>query len=140
MTYMLSVEISGRFPGVGRSFIERLARRAFAAGGGRGNAAVSIAAVGEAKMRTLNRKYRGKDKVTDVLSFAYPGAPLGDLVICIPQVRRQAKSIGRVFKQELALMVVHGVLHLLGHDHETLKEEKRMFRLQHDILIKAGIL
>jgi probable rRNA maturation factor len=65
---------------------------------------------------------------------------LGDIVISLPQVRRQAKAIGRGTKAEFCLMVVHGTLHLLGYDHETLADEKKMFQLQHDILISAGIL
>jgi probable rRNA maturation factor len=55
-------------------------------------------------------------------------------------VKRQAKRIGRPVRDELGLMVVHGVLHLLGYDHESLADERRMFWLQHDILIQARIL
>ena len=150
---MLTVETIGAFPGsVSRPFIERLARLAYARGGGKGKAHMTVAAVGDAEMRKLNKRHRGKDKVTDVLSFSYEDgksfqapssklqAPLGDLVICIPQVKRQAKRIGRSVRDELGLMVVHGTLHLLGYDHESLADERRMFWLQHDILIQARIL
>jgi len=112
---------------------------------------VTVRVTDDRTIRTLNRRHRGKDKVTDVLSFSYvEGLPkalqpagereLGDIVIGLPQVKRQAKAIGRGAKAEFLLMVVHGTLHLLGHDHETLADERRMFRLQHDILIQAGIL
>ena len=152
---MLTVEFSGAFPrSVSRPLLVRLARKAFAMGGGKGNAVVTVAAVGDAKMKTLNRRYRGKNKVTDILSFGYTPpfplarsparplarSPLGDLIICLPQVRRQAKKIGRAFQDEMALMVVHGVLHLLGYDHESLADERRMFGLQHEILLRARIL
>ena len=154
---MLTVETTGAFPGsVSRPFIERLARLAYVRGGGKGKALLTVAAVGDAEMRKLNKRHRGKDKVTDVLSFSYregkkqkghPFTPLplytsslGDLVICIPQVKRQAKRIGRSVRDELGLMVVHGTLHLLGYDHESLADERRMFWLQHDILIQARIL
>lgn len=119
---------------------------------------VSVRVTTDAAVRTLNRVHRHKDKVTDVLSFGYeadgaaglPAAvrrataadrsenPLGDIVIALPQVRRQAKEIGRSTKAEFALMVVHGTLHLLGFDHESVKDETKMFQLQHDILIKEG--
>jgi probable rRNA maturation factor len=150
---MLTVEFSGAFPrSVSRPLLVRLARKAFDAGGGKGSAAVTMVAVGDAKMKSLNRRYRGKNKVTDILSFgnddrfASPPlrlsapSPLGDIIICLPQVSRQAKKIGRAFRDEMALMVVHGILHLLGYDHESLADERRMFGLQHEILLRARII
>ncbi len=121
-------------------------------GGGRGKAAVNVSVVGDHEMRHLNNCHRGRNKVTDVLSFRYAeGArfpvpagsddvSLGDIVICLPQVRRQAQTVGRPVAAEFSLMIVHGVLHLMGFDHETMAQERKMFRLQQDILIKAGIL
>jgi len=122
--------------------------------GEKGACAVGVAVVDEKRMRELNATYRGKDAVTDVLSFGYDeGAgemdlddrgravrELGDIAICLPQVRRQARENGRTIAQEFALMVVHGTLHLLGHDHETVDEEREMFGLQHEALLRAGIL
>lgn len=149
---MISVQCIGTLPsGVTKAAVRRLVARTCAAAGPRADASVSLRVVDDRTIRSLNRVHRGKDKVTDVLSFAYgAGMPaavaamgegeLGDIVVSLPQVRRQAKAIGRSVKAEFCLMVVHGVLHLLGHDHETLAEERRMFRLQHDILIEAGIL
>jgi probable rRNA maturation factor len=120
-------------------------------------AELSLTVVTDARMRKLNREYRGKDKTTDVLSFGQidPSGKaistlfrstgssrqprqLGDIFISLPQVRRQAREIGRPVNQEFALMVVHGTLHALGFDHKTLAQEKRIFTLQHDILSKAG--
>jgi probable rRNA maturation factor len=106
---------------------------------------ISIVWVGDAEMRRLNKAHRGKDKTTDVLSFpllegkkmtkAPKGSlPLGDIVVSLPQTLRQARERGVAFEMELALLVVHGILHLLGYDHGTLAEEKRMFALQRRIL------
>jgi probable rRNA maturation factor len=75
-------------------------------------------------MRQLNRQYRGKDQPTDVLSFP-GGAPspegrhLGDVVIAVPTARRQAAAAGHPTELELRVLLLHGVLHCLGHDHET---------------------
>jgi probable rRNA maturation factor len=94
---------------------------------GSGEVEVSIALVGSAKIRAINKKYRQKDQVTDVLSFAEAdvGADkgehprmLGELVICLKQVKDDAKEAKVSFKYELAWVVIHGVLHLLGYDHE----------------------
>ena len=77
-------------------------------------------------MRDLNRDFRGRDEVTDVLSFpgARPPAPdaerhLGDVVLCVPQARRQAAERGIALERELKTLLLHGVLHCMGLDHET---------------------
>ncbi|HEY0511283.1 MAG TPA: rRNA maturation RNase YbeY [Thermoanaerobaculia bacterium] len=76
--------------------------------------------VGDREMRRVNRQFRGKDKATDVLSF--PGEPedhLGDLLISVPTARRQAAGAGHGVDRELKVLLLHGVLHCLGHDHEA---------------------
>jgi probable rRNA maturation factor len=85
---------------------------------GRRAGELTVRVVGAAESRALNRRYRGKDKPTNVLSFPSdaPGA-LGDLVICAPVVNREAREQGKRPNQHWAHMVVHGVLHLLGLDH-----------------------
>jgi len=108
------------------------------------SACVSINFVSRRIMQQMNRKYRGKDRVTDVLSFAvYDGSPaefigvndLGDIFICIPVIEKQAREFGVTVEEELFRMLVHGLLHLLGYDHEkSKKEEKKMFDLQEKIL------
>lgn len=149
---MVTVDCIGTLPsGLTRTAVRDLVAHTCRRAGRRGPTSVAIRVTGDTEIRRLNRIHRRKDKVTDVLSFGYDdGLPVavrgagegsvGDIVIALPQVRRQAKAIGRPVKAEFALMVVHGTLHLLGHDHETLAEERRMFALQHDILIRAGIL
>jgi probable rRNA maturation factor len=137
-----SIVIRGSLPpGMSRAKLTSLARAAFLRGGGKGAVEMSVSVVSDAVIRRLNRQYRGKDKVTDVLSFGMDGAAgLGDIFICLPQVRRQARTIGRSAASEFALMVVHGTLHLMGYDHATLVQERRMFGLQHEVLERAGYL
>lgn len=142
----MDIAITGKLPrGFTKQLVRKLVSRAYRRGGGKGSASIGVAFVSEREIRRLNRVYRRKDKVTDVLSFAssdlsrkHPDPRLlGDIIVCSAQVRRQAKRIGRPARQEFALMLVHGTLHLLGYDHESVKDEKRMFGLQQDILIEA---
>jgi len=87
-------------------------------------------------MRTLNRRYRRKDRTTDVLSFpfregAFPdmaGTALGDIVISMPTAERQAKISGEPLRRELDRLLVHGLLHLLGYDHEQGEAKARRMR------------
>lgn len=99
---------------------------------------VTLAFVGDRTMEKLNHRYRGKRRTTDVLSFCYTkdrNLLHGDLVIAIPQARRQARTIGHTLEDELQFLFVHGFLHLLGYDHErSHREEKMMVRLQERIL------
>lgn len=83
------------------------------------------------EMKRLNNQYRGKNYATDVLSFesADPDC-IGELVMCLPVLRAQAKRTGLSERGELGYMIVHGVLHLLGFDHENKKDEIKMFALQ----------
>jgi len=91
--------------------------------------------------RALNRDFRGKDYATNVLTFVYETQPvLGDLVICTAVVRREAKEQGKPFKAHLAHMVVHGMLHLQGYDHETgAADAARMEAREREILARFGI-
>jgi len=117
----------------------RLRRWASAALAGR-RGAVTVRIVGAGESRALNRRYRGKDKPTNVLSFAYgePGA-LGDLVICAPVVNREAREQGKPAPAHWAHMVVHGVLHLLGHDHIHQREARMMENRERAILARMAI-
>lgn len=95
---------------------------------------VSMSFVSKGKMRTLNRKYRKKDKPTDVLSFDMKeGCLLGDVVICPQVAKANARKFGSTFKSEIARLAVHGILHLLGFDHG-----KKMFDKQDKIVKGAG--
>ncbi len=113
---------------------------------GETSAELGILFVGDQRMRGLNRRYRGKDRTTDVLAFAMREAArpqvsclmpdmLGDVVISIPTARRQAKEARRSLDKELACLLVHGILHLCGYDHERgEKEARRMHRRERMIL------
>jgi probable rRNA maturation factor len=110
---------------------------------GVGPAEVSLVLTGDAAIRRLNRVYRGIDRPTDVLSFGQDGSPrgavrlLGDVVISLATGRRQARAAGRPLEAELAMLAVHGLLHLLGHDHAKPGEARRMFALQNHLLGKG---
>lgn len=85
---------------------------------------LSLAFVGDAEIRTLNRKFRKKDQATDVLSFPLSEEAadgkfyLGDIVISVPTATRQAAEIGHPLERELEYLTIHGFLHLLGHEHD----------------------
>ena len=108
-------------------------------------ACVSVVLCGPARMRTLNRTFRGMDRPTDVLSFSpepdpalpprrvAPGAFLGELVVCVPVAVRQARRCGHSTGREIRILLAHGLLHLLGYDHETdggtmLRRQRRLVR------------
>lgn len=108
----------------------------------------SIVFVDEEQIHKLNREYRGVDRVTDVISFAFEDIEdirynkiriLGDIYICIPKMKKQAEEYGHSEKRELSFLTVHGLLHLLGYDHQTKEEEKEMFALQELILNEENI-
>lgn len=88
------------------------------------------------EMRRVNRQFRGKNSVTDVLSFETPEG-LGELLFCFDRIRSQAQDQGHSTQKELAYMFIHGVLHLLGYDHESsLAEAVQMFALQDELFEK----
>ncbi len=105
---------------------------------------VSVRTVGSAQSRSLNSRFRGKDRPTNVLSFEGPGALpdgsriLGELVICAPVVAREARAQGKSAESHWALMTVHGVLHLLGFDHERDREARKMAEQEIQILDRLG--
>ncbi len=123
---------------------------------------VAIEFVGPGRMRTINRKYRGADKSTDVLSFPQqvwkkslaaklapsaakihrqkstkaptPVPALGDVIISLPDAERNARSIGQSLDREVGFLIVHGILHLCGHDHMRPSEERAMRREQRKLM------
>ena len=105
---------------------------------------LSVRIVGAARSRSLNAHYRQRDKSTNVLSFAGVGPMpdgvnhLGELVICAPVVAREAMSQGKAAEFHWAHMTVHGVLHLLGFDHERAAEARKMEAKEVQILDRLG--
>ena len=103
-------------------------------------AEVCIGLVGDTKMRRLNRTYRHQDRTTDVLAFAYReartgvSALLGDVVISVPTARRQAKTFNHSLDEEVLRLLIHGVLHLAGYDHERSRQQaRRMHRKETEL-------
>ncbi len=84
------------------------------------------------QMQKINMQFRGKDRPTDVLSFESQDAhTLGELIFCLPVLKKQAKEHKQSLEDELTLMMIHGILHLLGYDHEASKaEDALMFQIQ----------
>jgi probable rRNA maturation factor len=110
----------------------------------RPRASLTLRVVDEEEGRTLNRDWRSRDYATNVLSFPVEGlsevAPelLGDLVICAPVMAAEARAAGRALDFHWAHLVVHGTLHLLGHDHEQAAEAAAMEAVERDVLSSLG--
>jgi probable rRNA maturation factor len=151
----VTAQFAARRPWVpSASALRRWARAAHAAAASRARprrggaaapaAAVCIRVVGAAASRRLNGRYRGKDGPTNVLSF--PAAPiereldgsLGDVVICAPVVAAESRAQHKTHAEHWAHMVVHGVLHLHGYDHETARDARVMEGLEVEILRGFG--
>ncbi|HEY8496333.1 MAG TPA: rRNA maturation RNase YbeY [Limnochordales bacterium] len=138
--------------------LEAVVEAALAAEGMPAHAEVSVTLVDDDEIQALNRDYRGKDAPTDVLSFPiwepeeiadlrlrperYPERPLllGDVVISVPTAIRQAEEYGHGVDRELAYLCVHGVLHLLGYDHEEEATRAAMRQREEAILTEAGLV
>jgi len=128
------IEINNLTTGrVDEGFLKRVAEKVLK-GENKSGTGLSIALVGEGRMRELNKRYRAKNRATDVLSFSYNGS--GEIAICLREVKKNVKKFNSTFKKELARVLIHGILHLLaersegwrrtnvlrvGEDHETSK-------------------
>ena len=137
--------------GHGNAARVRSAGKALLAAVGHSDSQLSLVMVGDDEMRRLNRRYRGQRKTTDVLSFAQlegdaiesaDDSHLGDVVVSVPVARRQARQGGWTLEEELLRLVIHGLLHVLGYDHEkSVREARRMQREEArlcDVLAAAG--
>jgi probable rRNA maturation factor len=128
-----------RKPAFDSSLLERAARAALdhqRAGGD-----LTIVLTDDAQLHKLNRDFLGIDAPTDVLSFPASepdpetgAAYLGDILLSLPRAQKQARAAGHPLADEAQLLVVHGVLHLLGHDHGAAREKKKMWKAQREIL------
>ena len=128
-----------RLPATGRpvtwKWIPKLERRIVKQLGIRGS--VTIAFVSRQAIQKLNRRYRGQDRPTDVLSFNLADSydnELGDIVICWPILKQQAKEHGNSLTAELQLLVTHGTLHLAGFDHDNPRQTRRLKQLEEKLL------
>ena len=114
---------------------------------------ISISFVDNKYIHKINKKYRDVDRDTDVISFAFLDddenrdntlhskgiVPLGDIYISVDKAKEQAENYGHSLERELSFLYVHGLLHLLGYDHQNEEQEKEMFTLQEEILQKLGV-
>ncbi|MBI4199848.1 MAG: rRNA maturation RNase YbeY [Chloroflexi bacterium] len=157
----VQVQVFPPFHGaISARWLRRVAEGALATAAPGDDCCLSLVLADDATVRQLNHAYRGLDETTDVLAFAFdhsgpyegegkppsgvdivpfpsvpePGKYLGEVIISYPQCVRQAKAQGHSVRQELALLVVHGVLHLLGHDHASPEEEQGMRALENSAL------
>ena len=141
---MISVESQLAPMPVAAGLIETAARQVLAQQAVAGQ--VTIVLSDDAQLRELNRTYLGVDASTDVLSFPADEADpdsgevyLGDVIISVVQADRQALAAGHSLESEVQLLVVHGVLHLLGHDHAEPEARDRMWKAQAEVLRRIGL-
>lgn len=127
-----------RIPGVIR--LARETASAVLTDAGVSRAEVSLVLSNDAAVRTLNRRWRGKDSPTNVLSFPTgEQRMLGDVVLAFETLAREAKDQGKPLAHHLRHLIVHGVLHLLGHDHERRRDAARMESRERRILHRFGV-
>jgi len=107
---------------------------------------LSLVLTGDSQIQALDRDFLKKDAPTDVLSFpSFETDPetgrryLGDIIISVPQAEAQSVAAGHSLEAELSLLVIHGILHLLGHDHAGVRDKRRMWAAQSEILTILGI-
>lgn len=155
MSHALEIGITGDADGWAAALpavetvVRRAATAAWSAGGGDRNAdgaEISVMLTDDASMAALNGQFRGKDSPTNVLSFPAddPGAPgrrrlLGDVVLALETLVDESRDRGRPLAEHVSHMVVHGVLHLLGYDHETDRDAATMEALEIRTLAGLGI-
>ncbi len=137
-------------PAIEKNWLRGVARRALQVQRLMEQAELSVTLTTDEEVQRLNQQYRGIALSTDVLSFAmgegdgeFPTPEgvkmLGDVVVSYPQAVRQAAEFGHSIQREVAFLTVHGILHLLGMDHESPDEEKAMFARQEEILQGLGL-
>lgn len=133
-------------PGAAK-LVERAARAAIRGGARKQAGEIALVLADDATVKRLNRDYRGKDKPTNVLSFPMGGEPgpdgepaaLGDVVLALETIQAEAKAQGKRVADHVSHLAVHGVLHLLGFDHEKDAPARRMEALETRILASLGI-
>jgi len=134
---------------IDEEFLKEVAKRVLKKEG-RVKVELSIALIGQGRMRKLNKKYRGKNRVTDVLAFPetkvllekFKVGPsqkvqgLGEIVICLREVKKNAKRFNSALETELARVLIHGILHLLGYNHEISEEKAKEMEEKQNYYLK----
>ena len=141
-----------------RAWLREVARQALDTQGEGRPLSISLVIADDETVHNLNREYRGLDETTDVLAFplwesredgalavdgfflpSEEAAPVGEIVISYPQAARQAREGRRPLRAEMALLIVHGVLHLLGYDHADAQQESHMWARQDEVLARVPL-
>jgi probable rRNA maturation factor len=142
----VTIELRSEHPS-GRALARhvRVRARALLLAVGRPDASLSVLLTTDGRIRTLNRRWRSVDHATDVLSFPADDPPgsspeLGDLAISLDTAGRRAPKAGRSVRDEVDRYLVHGLLHLLGHDHERPAAARAMARLEDELLGRTGMV
>ena len=140
---MIHIETESPFP---EDLLERAANATLEHQSHSLDSELSVILTNDARLHELNLNYLGVDAPTDVLSFPASetdpetGAPyIGDILISVPRAQEQANAAGHSLESEVQLLVVHGVLHLLGHDHAEAEDKARMWKAQAEILASLGL-
>lgn len=120
---------------VDEEFLKKVARLVLK-GENKEKADLSIAFLGQGRMRELNKRYRGKNRVTDVLAFPNKNMGLGEIVICLREVKKNVKRYKSTFEKELSTCLIHGILHLLRYDHEISEQKAKEMEEKQNQYIK----
>lgn len=149
--YTILIQFEANLPGpdeIAPAHLEKAAAQTLEIAGAAAGAALSIQVSTNDQVRRLNFQYRGVDAPTDVLSFPSEPLPeeveedrgyLGDIIIALPYIVQRAQEEGRSLSDDLALMIIHGTLHLLGYDHDNAEAQAEMWQLQQQALQALGI-
>jgi len=128
------------------AFFRTCANKSLDVLGAHSGSSIGIVFVENVLMRKLNARYRKKARTTNVLAFSYKEGfsghkknIVGDIILCVPEVRREAKLLGRTLKTHLAVLLVHGMVHLAGYDHSRSLNTRRMEAVEKRILQKLGL-
>jgi probable rRNA maturation factor len=137
---------------ISEDFLEKIIKRILKEEGIKKDYTLEVVLLGQRKMRSINKRYMGTNRVTDVLSFPFlevakttkrdlqfiepkeTEKSLGEILLCPSKIKRNAKKFKKGFKEELTLVFIHGILHLLGYDHKNKEMTKRMRRKEEEIL------
>lgn len=154
MAFFVNAVVEPHYP-LSRKLLKRASIKTLELMDVKGPARIDISVIGDRKMRSLNKEFRGKDSSTDVLSFSYELADkkngkfvnppdssylnLGDVIISYPQLLEKAAKQNMLVDDMANLLVVHGILHLLGYDHEIPAEANMMEKLEDQILEQLKI-
>ncbi len=129
--------ITEKYRSIDNDFLKKTAEKVLKGETLEKDAELSIGLVDSENIRVLNNKYRKKDCSTDVLSFGKIGEEMPEIIICPEEAKKNAEERGEAFEKELARVLIHGILHTLGYDHEEKESEaEKMFAKQEEYLSK----